>query len=1063
MRFILSIFLLFIYIFDLEAQIEKFSDIFRVRQSRDYIPDLRDGRGIAFRDLNEDNMPDIYLVCYATDNHLLINSGAYRPFKDMTTIAHLGANPRPLGVFNFEIGKTTFDFKYGTCIADFDNDGDGDIIVAGWGIATSFFRNDGHLRFANITNQLDLFPPVTANGCIAADIDNDGLTDLFILESHLTNRLLLNQGDLYFGDITQNRGLNIGTNSRSAAFCDIDIDGDQDLYVANWEESDVIYKNNGNGFFKPVPLLNDVFVQPINSSSVAFGDIDNDGDYDIIITTHQKSDYLLINQSIAEDSAWVFEQVKLNQNTNTNGTTIGDFDNNGWPDIFTTGEHENIIYMNHQNRNFTEIIHDVANTYCTGVAYADFDLDGDLDIFVTSHDSTALFYQNITNNKSYLKIHLVGVTSSRDAIGATVQLTPPDMPPTDSNIIGTRFISGGSGYSSMNEPIIHFGTDTLSLVDAHIIFPCGRRLTEYGLRPGNSYEIHEYSLLSRTAIESFQHMVSLTQQAVFWYQVVLGLLFFIITFIFIRLGLRRYRWTPTTASAYLVGFFFLALIAIVALKKLGLLYNLLTINVLTVLFVLTVILSSERLLRLRKIREKYRTVLLDLTTQIVNIHDDADLITLVTENIRRNTEFGYVDVLRIDPDQKRIQIKAKKNVPELIKGKGVLNIINRIKQEKYLAKNNFPDISDLFKYLDADFIFSIERNGRLYAILLLGSSKDPSAFSQEDIELFKSIVNQMAIAMENNEYIRRSNEMIKKLTAAEVREKYLTELEATNAALDSKNRDLQKLYNELRDTQTQLIHSEKMASLGQLVAGISHELNNPIGFIYANIRQLKSYTERIASLINDKKASDKKFVKIDQLMPDIENLIEDTINGSQMIKDLVENLRRFSHLDRSKWSVSNIHDGIESSLKILLPQFKRKLQIHRKFRAGGFIECNAGQLNQVFLNILTNAAQAIKDQGNIWIETEDKDNNVYICIRDDGTGMSAATQQKLFDPFYTTKDVGEGTGLGLSISYSIIQNHAGRIEVESKLNEGSTFTIILPHRRPAPKKRSLKPKKKATQ
>ena len=307
----------------------------------------------------------------------------------------------------------------------------------------------------------------------------------------------------------------------------------------------------------------------------------------------------------------------------------------------------------------------------------------------------------------------------------------------------------------------------------------------------------------------------------------------------------------------------------------------------------------------------------------------------------------------------------------------------------------------------------------------------------------------MAIAMENNEYLRKSTEMIKKLTAAEVREKYLAELENTNAELDRKNQDLQQLYDELKETQAQLIHSEKMASLGQLVAGISHELNNPIGFIYSNSKQLKSYIEKIEKFIRvydgkEEKDKDSK-IDIDNLMIDLHSLIHDTISGSQMIKEIVDNLRNFSHLDEAKWKKVDIHKGLESSIKIMMPQFKRQLEIHKNFQASGIISCNPGQLNQVFLNILSNAAQAIDNSGNIWINTHDENDFLVIDIKDDGKGMPPNIRDKIFDPFYTTKDVGEGTGLGLSISYSIIQNHNGTLSVESQVNKGSTFSIKIPY------------------
>ena len=240
-----------------------------------------------------------------------------------------------------------------------------------------------------------------------------------------------------------------------------------------------------------------------------------------------------------------------------------------------------------------------------------------------------------------------------------------------------------------------------------------------------------------------------------------------------------------------------------------------------------------------------------------------------------------------------------------------------------------------------------------------------------------------------------------------------------------------------------------MASLGQLVAGISHELNNPIGFIYANVKQLKSYTDKIEKFTNslDSKIAapaEIKDMRIKSILPDLKNLIDDTIHGSQMVKDLVDNLRKFSHLDQAQWKEVDIHQGIESSLMILNPELKHRIIVKKDFQAKHPIECNPGQINQVFLNLLSNAAQAIEGDGTIRIKTEEDNNNLYVRISDTGSGIPTKILSKIFDPFFTTKDVGKGTGLGLSISYSIIKNHNGSIEVESKVDEGTTFTLILP-------------------
>ena len=155
-------------------------------------------------------------------------------------------------------------------------------------------------------------------------------------------------------------------------------------------------------------------------------------------------------------------------------------------------------------------------------------------------------------------------------------------------------------------------------------------------------------------------------------------------------------------------------------------------------------------------------------------------------------------------------------------------------------------------------------------------------------------------------------------------------------------------------------------------------------------------------------------------------------------------MTRFSHLDQAKKQNVDIHEGIESSLKILHSQLKNRIEIHKEYKAAKTVECNPGQINQVLLNILSNAAQSINNEGNIWIDTGEENDYLFVKIKDDGGGIKKEDLERIFDPFFTTKAIGEGTGLGLSISYSIIKNHNGTIETESEVNKGSSFTILLP-------------------
>jgi len=270
------------------------------------------------------------------------------------------------------------------------------------------------------------------------------------------------------------------------------------------------------------------------------------------------------------------------------------------------------------------------------------------------------------------------------------------------------------------------------------------------------------------------------------------------------------------------------------------------------------------------------------------------------------------------------------------------------------------------------------------------------------------------------------------------------------ADLTSKVKELESTYKDLQEAQGQLVHSAKMGSLGQVVAGVAHELNNPIGFIYSNMDVLKDYIDRLTELVilaeTNPEALEKakKEQDFDYIIEDLPRLIQSCQDGAKRVRDIVLNLKTFSRSDELEKKEYNLEEGLDSTLQILKSEFKDRINIHKDYGNIPAINCYAGQINQVFMNIITNAIQAIEGKGDIWIKTEKKGLEVQISIKDSGKGIPEDILEKIFDPFFTTKPVGQGTGLGLSISYGIIQKHNGQIVVDSKPGKGTEFTIVLP-------------------
>lgn len=278
--------------------------------------------------------------------------------------------------------------------------------------------------------------------------------------------------------------------------------------------------------------------------------------------------------------------------------------------------------------------------------------------------------------------------------------------------------------------------------------------------------------------------------------------------------------------------------------------------------------------------------------------------------------------------------------------------------------------------------------------------------------------------------------------------------------LEAKNKALQLAYSELKQTQSQLLQQEKMASIGQLAAGVAHEINNPVGFIASNLSSLQKYSSRIAeyvaleseliaeagnSALDARQAEGKKKYKVDFILSDIDDLVSESLEGCERVKKIVQDLKGFSRVDQATRQTVDIHECLDSTLNIVWNELKYKVTIEKDYQATLPITCFPQQLNQVFMNLFVNAAHAIDKEGVVTIKTWQDAANLFISISDTGCGMSPNIVGRIFEPFYTTKDVGKGTGLGLSIVYDIVtKNHHGDIVVTSEVGQGTTFTLMIP-------------------
>ncbi|QPF75931.1 PAS domain-containing protein [Roseateles sp. DAIF2] len=286
-----------------------------------------------------------------------------------------------------------------------------------------------------------------------------------------------------------------------------------------------------------------------------------------------------------------------------------------------------------------------------------------------------------------------------------------------------------------------------------------------------------------------------------------------------------------------------------------------------------------------------------------------------------------------------------------------------------------------------------------------------------------------------------------------------TEVQRVQRELELNYERIKQTNERLEEAQNQLLQSEKMASIGQLAAGVAHEINNPIGFVNSNLGSLRRYVEALLNLLQayarrEPAAADaelaalKRAADLDYIAEDLPQLLKESEDGLGRVKKIVQDLKDFSRVDHADWQEADLNAGLESTLNVVMNEVKYKAEVRREYGNLPPVRCLAGQLNQVFMNLIVNAAHAIEGRGVITLSSgtgqRDGQDWVWVEVADSGCGMTPELQRRIFEPFFTTKPVGQGTGLGLSLSFSIVQKHGGQIELTSEPGVGTRFKVWVP-------------------
>ncbi|HEX5354851.1 MAG TPA: ATP-binding protein [Aquabacterium sp.] len=445
---------------------------------------------------------------------------------------------------------------------------------------------------------------------------------------------------------------------------------------------------------------------------------------------------------------------------------------------------------------------------------------------------------------------------------------------------------------------------------------------------------------------------------------------------------------------------------------------------------------TDKLTKLSWLEELYM-----LSQTAASVTDLEEALNLMLRHIADGFSAGSGTLALVQVDQQVLEIAAGTDLPREAIGRHILygqGVLGKVAQEGEpmlingtldASKTSRPSGPLTRRVPSSSMCWPLKLKGNVMGVLAVNRFEPQQGFDDKDLQRGGIMVNMLALVIENLRMHREQKQRI--------------------AHLSDLNEKMLEMNRQLANTQAQLLQQEKLASIGQLAAGIAHEINNPLGFVSSNLRSLNGYVEALIGRVLAQPSTMTSDEELQYLMEDVPILVKETSEGLERVRRIVQDLRDFSRIDAAdQWEFADINAHLQSAINLGLTEFKDRIDIQTDYGDIPHVQCLLAQLNQVFLCLMINGVQAIAGKGTMTISTgvDSSRQQVWISVSDSGCGIPSENMTRIFEPFFTTKPIGKGIGLGLSLAYSIVKKHDGLLTVSSSEGHGSTFEVRLPIR-----------------